>query len=65
MDERQRVCYSRSATCSLRGSVCCVIANNFFPLVNLLFNSPNHGQNMTCCSPLKLINKAQKNYDAK
>ena len=25
MDERQLVCYSRSGTCSLRGSVCCVL----------------------------------------
>ena len=30
MDERQLVCYPRSGTCSLTGSVCCVLLT-FFP----------------------------------
>ena len=49
MDEPQLVCYLRSGTCSLRNSVCC--SNSFFPLLNLLSNSLNEDQNMTCCSP--------------
>ena len=50
-NERQPVCYPRSGTCSLKSSVCCVLIT--FSSSNFLSNSPNHDQNMTCCSPLK------------
>ena len=55
MDDRQLVCYARNGTCSLRGSVCCVLLT-FFSLLNILSKSPSHDKNLRCC-PLKETNK--------
>ena len=43
-------CYSRSGTCSLRNSVCCVLI--FFSFFYLLPTSPYHGKNTTYWFPL-------------
>ena len=49
MGEYQLVYYPRRITCSLRNSVCCVLAANlFFPIKS---SPPNHNQNMACGSP--------------
>ena len=49
MDEHQLACYPRNGTCSLRGSICCVLLT--FSLSNILSKSLSHNQNLKCCSP--------------
>ena len=52
MDERQLVCYPRSGTCSLRGSVCCVPIN-FFSLLKYPFQIPYSQPKLKILLPLK------------
>ena len=53
MDDRQLICYLRSGTCSLRGSVLLHYIN-FFPFkIIILSKSRSYDQNLSCCFPLR------------
>ena len=57
MDDHQLVCYPRSGTRSLMGSVCCILL--IFPLSNILSISSSRDKNLRYLSSLSISSSSR------